>query len=1110
MAELPSGTVTFLFTDIEGSTRLWERHPQAMPDALTRHDAIMRQAIVEQNGVVYKVIGDAFQAAFPMALAACAAALAAQHALASEAWGVVGAVPVRMALHTCAAVPEDGDYRTGALNRLGRLMGVVHGGQIVLSRTTADLARDTLSPDVTLRDLGEHHLRDLRPEHIFQLVAPNMPADFPPLKTLDRHPHNLSVQPTTLIGREQELAAIDALLRRADVRLVTLTGPGGTGKTRLGVQVAAELLADFKDGVWFVNLAPISDPTLVAATVAQTLGIKEQAGRALSDSLKDYLGEKQLLLLLDNFEQVVEAAPLVSELLASAPGLNVLATSRIPLHLSGEREFAVAPLGLPPRSNAPQRTSGTAGGRNNENMTLDPALATVAELTQYAAVQLFIERAQAVKADFAVTNVNAPAIAEICHQLDGLPLAIELAAARIKLFPPQALLTRLSSRLRLLTGGARDLPERQQTLRSTIDWSYALLGAGEQALFARLGVFVAGCTLEAVEAVCNADGDLPMDVIDGITALLNQSLLRQVEVNSEPRFTMLETIREYALEQLEGSGEAKALREWHAQHFVALAEAAEPELVGSRQAEWLNRLEGERDNLRTVLAWSLTDKNIQPSLRGSDGSQADQAADRRDPVASSPALLISAAAAEVGWRLAGVLGRFWELRGPWSDGRMGLAVALARAPTTTMRQQAAHAKALNTAGNIARYSMGDLTLARACLEESLALYRALGDKPGIAAVLRNMGELAWLDQEHVVRIALLEQSLALYRELNDKAGIAQLLKDLGNAAWSQGELARATGLLEESLALYRELNNKAGTAVTLTGLGVVARWHGAYARSAALLEQSLGLSRELGDKSNSALTILNMGHNALAQGEYTRAAALLEQSLGLAREVEGRTWIAWALRSLGTVAHRQGDNARAVGLHTQALVLYRELSDQWGIIESLEGLAAAGEQVQQHRTTSTVEAGRFRRAARLLSAAAALRTHTGYPMSLVDCEDVERAAVAARDALGEPAFAAAWAEGRAMTLEQAIAEALEPLPEVTPPTSPPQPSTPTDPYPAGLTAREVEVLRLIAQGLTDAQVAERLIVSAHTVHAHLRSIYGKLNVTSRTTATRFAVDHHLV
>jgi predicted ATPase len=506
---------------------------------------LLREAIERHGGAVFKTVGDAFHAAFGTATDALAAALTAQRALQTERWeqflaprAAESTIRVRMALHTGAAEARQGNYFGHTLNRVARILTAGHGGQVLLSAASWELLRDQLATDTTLRDLGAHWLKGLpRLEQIYQLAAADLPADFPPLVSLDRPTTNLPAQTTAFIGREREVVRVRELVRRSDVRLVTLTGPGGTGKTRLSIQVAAELLDEFRDGVWFVNLAPISDSALVISTIEQALGVREYGEQPLLDSLKSYLHGKRILLLLDNFEQVVDTAPAVAELLAAAPGLKVLITSRMPLRLMGEREFAVPPLALPDLKHLPAEPD---------------------RLAQYEAVRLFIERAHAVKADFAVTNENAPAVAEICYQLDGLPLAIELAAGRIKLFPPQALLKKLDSRLKLLTGGARDLPARQQTIRSTIDWSYELLDAGEQTLFARLGVFVGGCTIEAAEAVCSADGNLLIEVVDGIAALLDKSLLRQQEgVSGEPRLVMLETIREYALEQLEASGEER-------------------------------------------------------------------------------------------------------------------------------------------------------------------------------------------------------------------------------------------------------------------------------------------------------------------------------------------------------------------------------------------------------------------------------------------------------------------------------------------------------------------------------------------------------------------------
>src|SRR5215217_500951 len=585
MPQIPSGVVTFLFTDIEGSTKLWERLPAVMASAVARHDELLRAAIEARRGYVFKTVGDAFCAAFADPADAAAAAIASQQALAAEDWGAVGAIRARVALHTGMAEERAADYFGPAVNRVARLLSAGYGEQVLVSRTTAEQVRSRLPPGTRLDDLGEHRLKDLlQAEHIFQLVVPGITAEFPPIKTLDRQRHNLPAQPTSLVGREDEVTAVRELLEGGDARLVTLTGPGGVGKTRLGLQVAAEAVESFADGVWFVPLAPLDDPDLVVSQIGAAIGVRESGDAPLLDRLKEELANKEMLLLLDNFEHVAAAAPVIGDLLAACPKLKLIVTSRAVLRVYGEREVPVSPLGLPNLKRLP----------------------SVAELENVGSVRLFVDRAQAAKRDFGLVEANARAVAEICVRLDGLPLAIELAAARVKLLPPPALLSRLESRLKLLTGGGVDRDPRQQTLRGAIAWSHDLLAPEEQVLFRRLAVLAGGCTFEAAETIANPDGNLAIDVLDGLSSLVDKSLLRQEETESgEPRFFMLETLREFGLERLAESGEEQDVRSRHAEFFTQVAEEAEPSIWTAEAEQTLDNLEMEHDNLRAALGWAM-------------------------------------------------------------------------------------------------------------------------------------------------------------------------------------------------------------------------------------------------------------------------------------------------------------------------------------------------------------------------------------------------------------------------------------------------------------------------------------------------------------------------
>jgi predicted ATPase/class 3 adenylate cyclase len=964
MPVLPSGTVTFLFTDIEGSTAHWEQHPEEMRAALARHDAILRTAIECHDGAVFKTVGDAFCAAFALAADAVNAALAAQRALVTEAAGsrqpatgdsadgpaagsrLPAPLHVRMAIHTGGAEQRDGDYFGQPLNRVARLLAAGHGGQVLLSDAAAALVRYSLPESVGLRDLGAHRLRDLiGAEHVFQLVAPGLATEFLPLRTLDTHPNNLPVQRTPLIGREREIAAVTDTLRRADVGVLTLTGPGGTGKTRLALQAGADLLDDFADGVYFVALAPVSDSTLVAATIAQTLGVRDGEGRSPGEAIQDFLRDRQMLLVLDNFEQIVAAAPLISDLLAACPRLTVLVTSRVVLHLHEEKEFPVPPLGLPPRGPHPPTPSPSIGGGGvvstaAERVSPPPALGEgpgVGAIGQYGAVALFIQRAQDVKPDFAVTNDTAPAVAEICHRLDGLPLAIELAAARIRILTPQAMLARLDQRLKLLTGGARDLPARQQTLRDTIAWSHDLLDEAERTLFRRLAVFAGGCTFEAAEAVCNADGDLGLDVFDGITSLVEKNLLRQtIEADGEPRFLMLETIREFALEQLEASGEAEAARGYHAAFFASLAKEADPQMRSGARPAWKARLAAEYDNLRAALAWYR---------------------DRGD--------------AEAGMELAADLAWFWLFRGQFSEGRDWLEGMLAlRSASAAPTEQT---RALFSDGFLAVYT-GDYATAGERLEASLTLARALGDR-------------------HVEAHALLE---------------------LGERAYFQGDYPYAWSLDEEGVALAREAGDAWMVAYGLVCMLLVAGAAGERERVHRLAEECLTLGRHFGDAWITSFPVMTLGRLALSEGDYATARMRFEEALALRRREQDKFLSAHSLAALGAATWHQQDFEASRASFAEGLNQFREVGSHQGVAICLAGFA----QLAQSGADPD-------RAARLFGAAEALRDAIGAGLTLMDRPGYERAVADTRTALGDEAFARAWAAGRALTPDAAIALALE-------------------------------------------------------------------------------------
>ncbi|MEA2572880.1 MAG: hypothetical protein QOH93_178 [Chloroflexia bacterium] len=872
---LPTGTVTFLYTDIEGSTLRWERSPGAMKLAVERHDSILRQAIEAHSGVVFRTMGDAFCAVFPLSGDALNAVIAAQRGLDAEEWDPqVAPIRVRMALHTGPGEVRDGDYVGQHLNRIARLLSAGHGGQVLLSEATYALVCDNPPPGVSFLDLGQHQLRDLeRPERVYQLLCEGLVYSFPSLKTENTRPNNLPVLPTEFIGRERELQEVCDLLSRPQVRLVTLTGPGGTGKTRLSLEVGAALLERFRNGVFWVPLASVAGPSLVPAAIGEALKLMESGGRPIIESLKDYLRQKEMLLVLDNFEQVVSAASTLADLLKDAPQLKVLVTSREVLHVYGEKEYPVPPLQLP-----------------------DPAhLPSLADLAQYESVRLFVERATSAKPGFELASDNAMSVAQICNRLDGLPLAIELAAARIKFLATPAILSRLDSRLKLLTSGSRDLPARQQTLRGAIDWSYDLLPEQERAFFRRLAVFQGGCTLEAAEAVaCNPTlpasvvaqlAPLEIDVFEGITSLVDKSLLRQVDVaNSECRYVMLETIREYALERLEECGELGAVRAAHAQHFLNVSRQAEADIQGPRQKSAIYTLEVEHDNLRAALQWCLT----------AEGNK------------------------DLGLRVVSALYRFWHIRGHLSEGRRTASALLAAAPQRTE----VRARALYSAGYMT-FLQGDSAVAWQMLEESVSIAKEVDDDLTRAHAFFIYAAARAFGGDPSGGGALAQESISLFRQLGSagKPGLNLALLGTGVVSFALGDYGAAQSTLDEASSLATELGDAYTLAQASTYLGDLARIDCDYPRAGSLYERSLAAFRAVGGRSDIPALLHNIAYVAIAERDYGRAWDLFHESLILQQEIGNQQGVSECLSGFAALAGAQGEPMRAARLFGAAEAL---------------------------------------------------------------------------------------------------------------------------------------------------------------------------------------------
>jgi predicted ATPase/class 3 adenylate cyclase len=945
MTSEPTGTVTFLFTDIENSTQLAREHPESWDETQARHHAIMREAIESNHGFVFQIIGDAFCAAFHKVGDAVKAAVKAQQDLQGEPWDEVN-IYVRMGIHTGEAELVGNNYRGyTTLSFVQRLMSVGHGGQILVSNTAENLLREGLSGQINLRDMGVQKFAGVpSPVRIFQVIVPHLPIEFPPLRTLDNLPNNLPAQLTSFVGRAKQLTDVKRLLNTA--RMLTLLGPGGTGKTRLSIQAASEMLDQYPDGVWFVELAPILDPLLVPHTTAVAIGLRSEPQRPVIDMLCDYLHEKKILIVLDNCEHLVDAcARMADRILHTALDTRILASSREALGIGGEATYRVPSLELPDISNLP----------------------TVESLSQYEAVKLFIDRAMSAVPTFTVTNSNAPAVAQVCHRLDGIPLAIELAAAKLRVLSVEQIAKRLDDRFRLLTGGSRTALERHQTLRAAIDWSYKLLSDAEQVLFQRLSVFVGGWRLEAAESVCEGGGIHSEDVLNLLEQLVNKSLVITEEMRQEARYHMLETIRQYAREKLFESGDSEAIRDRHLAYFVKLVEQAEPELYRADQAFWFNKLDEELDNLRLALTWALA-----------------------TDVAS-------------GLGLASIPWRFWQRRdyleaGDWVH---QLLERYPKFDSLRAHTLIVYSKYLWRCGNFAE--------ALKIVEQAFQLARALSDRQNEALSLLFLGRYMFV-HDHA-GIPQLEQSLALYRTLEDKIGQATASSWLGHAYNEREYRERADPLLVESLKLHRELGNLYGIAECLDNLATHAMWVGEFSSSLTWLEEARALYREIGEESGEAEVLISLGDLAYWKGEYQQARSYFEQALKL-DEKTGGAWVYWERVLMAYPILRQGDIAQAKEMFQAGIQQFQ--NDVTVLNYTIQGLASL-----------YVSQKQFERAARLFAWADASRERIGDRRPPVEQKSVDRDLATISANLKQAEFIRFSTEGRAMTVEQAIALALE-------------------------------------------------------------------------------------
>lgn len=1005
MNPLPSGTVTLLFSDMEGSTRLLQALGERYAETLAAHHALLRACFENHQGRIVDTQGDSFFVAFPRALDAVRAAIEAQRALAAHAWGEGIAVRVRMGLHTGEPRAQGERYVGLDVHRAARIGAAGHGGQILLSETTFALIQNDLPRAIQIRDLGKHRLKDFdAPASLYQIVCADLSSDFPPLKTLDARPHNLSASMSSFIGRERELAELERALHTA--RLLTLIGVGGAGKTRLALEFAEKCLDAFPDGAWFIELARLHDATLIPQLIASALGVRDESGD-LAQTLKNFLARRKALLVFDNCEHLIDGAAQWAEiLLRAAPHLKIVATSREGLNLAGEQLFHVSSLPLPEATHA-----------------VSPAT-----LLQSDAARLFVARATAANDHFRVTEQNAPLIAQICRRLDGIPLALELAAARTKALSVEQIAARLDDVFRLLTGGSRAALPRQQTLAAAIDWSYALLSQPERLLLQRLSVFAGGWTLEAAEQVCGEQlsvnrNPLPItddrlritDVLDLLAQLVNKSLVvAEPAADGTTRYRFLETIRQFARYRLYEAEAVEAVSDKHLDFFVAFAETARVELRRPQQGAWLERLDAEHDNLRAALTWALGE----------------------NPTRAAQAL-----------RLTGALWMYWDVRGYFQEGLQWCERALAASDA----ENAARFQTIFGAGGFI-VRLGNLERAMTLLDAALALARKIDDARSTAEATLAMGFFALLADDLPRADALLDEALARFEALGDPSDIGRALGPFAERARRQNDYARAAQGYAKSLALFRQAGDLRESAGALNNLANVGCAQGAWTDARLYAREGLELYTALADKHGIATSQRELGRVAFAQGDLVAAHQLLEASRALFQEMGDATCLLETNLVCAALLDAEGANAPAIELAWQIIHAAQSLGGASAIPaaknilaraalhqgelerarqcvrEALQDKAVARDALTENallETAARLAAAQndFARAAQLLGAAHAQRERMGLPRAPREHAEMETLRETLRVQLGEN-FGTLWEEGRALSAAQAKTLAL--------------------------------------------------------------------------------------